>query len=467
MASWIPTRIDPEKATKTSFQIAESDNWTLSTTTRVRNEPGADDGAVLTEEERSRKMQVRPTSRKSRPQAPAVIDTVIDLTNIPSRSSEDEADRDIQHPETRDYAQGEDTAIGNGDEEVERGIRPDGAVEDYADELYDAMRKRSGTRFEDAVSGQLRKGGSNDAGDELGERIRAAISYTRSQAKKRETPRVYSNFNVPVTDPPSDALTLLRNTESEGFATFIFGTPIKECYSLGVPPTPKPFNTIDQQWWIGLSRAEVRAGPLRTETDVKEAKREVSREMDRRKKSETALNGHLRKEEVHAGESWRRQELGLPMTGQLDQKMVRKAMSEHGWDYDSGNPGGTNGDDVNIGPEDGSEATTGRTEDGKSISRVNRGCKTPALPDAEPHCADHGKEPMAKAACQRCKKHKKGCDRERPCERCRDAGIGIEGCISDDEVRRKAGRPKKADSMAVRTDTGAGPGEVSRERSST
>ncbi|KAL8851623.1 MAG: hypothetical protein Q9221_003460 [Calogaya cf. arnoldii] len=35
--------------------------------------------------------------------------------------------------------------------------------------------------------------------------------------------------------------------------------------------------------------------------------------------------------------------------------------------------------------------------------------------------------------CQRCGKNKKGCDGQRPCQRCKDAGIGVEGCVSEDE----------------------------------
>ncbi|KIW03468.1 hypothetical protein, variant [Verruconis gallopava] len=46
----------------------------------------------------------------------------------------------------------------------------------------------------------------------------------------------------------------------------------------------------------------------------------------------------------------------------------------------------------------------------------------------------------AKPRCQRCRKSKKGCDRQRPCGRCRDAGIGIEGCISEDEGNGRKGR---------------------------
>ncbi len=46
----------------------------------------------------------------------------------------------------------------------------------------------------------------------------------------------------------------------------------------------------------------------------------------------------------------------------------------------------------------------------------------------------------SKPRCQRCRKSKKGCDRQRPCQRCKDAGIGIEGCISEDETNGRKGR---------------------------
>ncbi|KAL1956432.1 hypothetical protein VTO42DRAFT_7318 [Malbranchea cinnamomea] len=46
----------------------------------------------------------------------------------------------------------------------------------------------------------------------------------------------------------------------------------------------------------------------------------------------------------------------------------------------------------------------------------------------------------SKPRCQRCRKSKKGCDRQRPCGRCRDAGIGLEGCISEDEGNGRKGR---------------------------
>lgn len=45
-----------------------------------------------------------------------------------------------------------------------------------------------------------------------------------------------------------------------------------------------------------------------------------------------------------------------------------------------------------------------------------------------------------KPRCQRCRKSKKGCDRQRPCQRCKDAGIGAEGCVSEDEGNGRKGR---------------------------
>lgn len=45
-----------------------------------------------------------------------------------------------------------------------------------------------------------------------------------------------------------------------------------------------------------------------------------------------------------------------------------------------------------------------------------------------------------KPRCQRCRKSKKGCDRQRPCGRCRDAGLPAELCISEDEGNGRKGR---------------------------
>jgi hypothetical protein len=60
-----------------------------------------------------------------------------------------------------------------------------------------------------------------------------------------------------------------------------------------------------------------------------------------------------------------------------------------------------------------------------------------------------------KPRCQRCRKSKKGCDRQRPCGRCRDAGIGIEGCLSEEENNGRKGRYGRHMGVPVKKGEGA------------
>lgn len=60
----------------------------------------------------------------------------------------------------------------------------------------------------------------------------------------------------------------------------------------------------------------------------------------------------------------------------------------------------------------------------------------------------------SKPRCQRCRKSKKGCDRQRPCGRCRDAGLGADQCVSEDEGNGRKGRYGRH--MGVPVKTGAG-----------
>ena len=65
-----------------------------------------------------------------------------------------------------------------------------------------------------------------------------------------------------------------------------------------------------------------------------------------------------------------------------------------------------------------------------------------------------GEEDLStKPRCQRCRKSKKGCDRQRPCQRCSDAGIGPDGCISEDEGNGRKGRFGRHMGVAVKQDT--------------
>ena len=54
---------------------------------------------------------------------------------------------------------------------------------------------------------------------------------------------------------------------------------------------------------------------------------------------------------------------------------------------------------------------------------------------------NQGEEDLStKPRCQRCRKSKKGCNRQRPCQRCQDAGLGADQCISEDEGNGRKGR---------------------------
>jgi len=54
--------------------------------------------------------------------------------------------------------------------------------------------------------------------------------------------------------------------------------------------------------------------------------------------------------------------------------------------------------------------------------------------------ADDEQDLSSKPRCQRCRKSKKGCDRQRPCQRCKDAGLSADQCISEDEGNGRKGR---------------------------
>ncbi|KXJ93060.1 hypothetical protein Micbo1qcDRAFT_53014 [Microdochium bolleyi] len=57
----------------------------------------------------------------------------------------------------------------------------------------------------------------------------------------------------------------------------------------------------------------------------------------------------------------------------------------------------------------------------------------------------------SKPRCQRCRKSKKGCDRQRPCGRCRDAGLGADQCVSEDEGNGRKGRYGRHMGVPVKT----------------
>jgi hypothetical protein len=61
---------------------------------------------------------------------------------------------------------------------------------------------------------------------------------------------------------------------------------------------------------------------------------------------------------------------------------------------------------------------------------------TLALADEDEEQPDLSTQPR----CKRCRRSKKGCDRQRPCGRCVDAGLGLSGCESEEEENGRKGR---------------------------
>ena len=72
-------------------------------------------------------------------------------------------------------------------------------------------------------------------------------------------------------------------------------------------------------------------------------------------------------------------------------------------------------------------------------SHSRKASNASALNLPSPLAADE-EDLSSKPRCQRCRKSKKGCDRQRPCQRCKDAGLSADQCISEDEGNGRKGR---------------------------
>jgi hypothetical protein len=106
--------------------------------------------------------------------------------------------------------------------------------------------------------------------DALLERIQAGVEYTRAQQRLGEAVKQTTRFTLS-TDTPSRALSLLRR-----YGTLIVSAADFEEYELAVPRPDGVKEGIlpglhDPQWWVGLSAAEMKAGPHADEAGVKRA----------------------------------------------------------------------------------------------------------------------------------------------------------------------------------------------------
>ncbi|EUC47277.1 hypothetical protein COCMIDRAFT_49612, partial [Bipolaris oryzae ATCC 44560] len=103
-------------------------------------------------------------------------------------------------------------------------------------------------------------------------RIQSGLSYTRIQHSLNLPITQTTRFSLsPLSPSHLPALRLLRK-----HATRISSSPTHEVYELGIPrPDWVQEGAIagvhDAQWWMGKSRAEIKAGPWADEGDVKVA----------------------------------------------------------------------------------------------------------------------------------------------------------------------------------------------------
>lgn len=75
-----------------------------------------------------------------------------------------------------------------------------------------------------------------------------------------------------------------------------------------------------------------------------------------------------------------------------------------------------------------------------SMSNHSRKASVTSAISFQHQLGDDEEDLSSKPRCQRCRKSKKGCDRQRPCQRCKDAGLSADQCVSEDEGNGRKGR---------------------------
>lgn len=166
---------------------------------------------------------------------------------------------------------------------------------------------------------------------QLEARIRSAIEAAKDRDRNRRNgwQVSYNHFTIAITVPPTKPLQLIRDAASSGIATLICSDSTRETYSLPVPIAPPAFLASPEQWWVGLSREEMFAGPIRDDEDLEDAKLELVRQNTRRNNL-VGLDGLAKAEKL--AEGLKRQALGLPMSGRIlkaDLKRAREEPEEH------------------------------------------------------------------------------------------------------------------------------------------
>lgn len=104
-------------------------------------------------------------------------------------------------------------------------------------------------------------------------------------------------------------------------------------------------------------------------------------------------------------------------------------------------------------PSVSASVSSGRTSNAQPNSTPDAGISTPLSPDQSASLAVGVEVDELRPRCQRCRKSKKGCDRQRPCRRCQDAGVPADQCVSEDEAGTRRGRQVAAAAKKAVIDT--------------
>lgn len=147
-------------------------------------------------------------------------------------------------------------------------------------------------------------------------RIEACVAYMRS-LKPGQHAYADAAFTL-ATFPETTGLLLLRQAAADGIATLLFDTPTQhggaECYAIGQGPLaialPFPL-PVDPQWWKGMSRAEIKAGPLAGSEDIKCAQKALKQQDTRKRRNPKPRNA----DRDNLNEALYRQKMGLSMDG--------------------------------------------------------------------------------------------------------------------------------------------------------
>lgn len=175
---------------------------------------------------------------------------------------------------------------------------------------------------EDADEGHENSGNDSDPDWRLYE-IEECIAYTRERLAQRPQRALtdFKNFLTRSGDRPSRACQILRKAALAGVAHLAHATDQVEVYTVGRPPAVTGIG-IGEHWWLGLTPAQVRAGPFADDHHVRRAESDLRRKEKRQRESSKKKNGHLNSELRKLEEGVRRQKHGLQMYGAGDEMNV-------------------------------------------------------------------------------------------------------------------------------------------------